>query len=94
MVVEALRTYVRRAINCGVCGRMCTLSWSTFVDTVADGFSSGDLYSGPKCWLGARSSSWPSSGASTVDILRLPVLEMWILFLLSSLKRMKVYVQA
>ena len=68
-VAKALRTYVRRAINCGVCARMCTLSCSTFVETVADGFSSEVLYDGPKCSLGALSNSWPFSEGIVKDWL-------------------------
>jgi hypothetical protein len=43
---------VRREINWGVCGRMCTFSWGISVETVAVGLS--DLYSGPTHLLGAR----------------------------------------
>ena len=49
------RTYVRREISWGVCGRMCTFSWGISVETVAVGLS--DLYSGPTHLLGARPSS-------------------------------------
>jgi len=56
-------------MSCGVCGRMETLSCATLVDTVADGFSSDDLYAGPKCWLGARSR--PSLSATLAGMLRI-----------------------
>lgn len=39
---------VRRAISCGVWGRMCRLSILGAVETVALGFSSNGLYSGPR----------------------------------------------
>jgi hypothetical protein len=40
-------TYVRRAINCGVCCKMCTFSCGASFDTVADGRWSSERYSGP-----------------------------------------------
>lgn len=38
------QTNVNNAINCGVCGRICTFFTSTGFETVASGFLPSDLY--------------------------------------------------
>ena len=63
-------------MSCGVCGRICTLAWVTDLETVAWGLSSGDLYSGPKCWLGARSSASPVGGERSLAMFKLVEVEL------------------
>jgi hypothetical protein len=41
-------SYVNRAISCGVCGKMKTLSWGIGLETVAVGFSAASRYPGPR----------------------------------------------
>jgi hypothetical protein len=46
-------THVSKAMSCGVCFRMWTFSFLTFVETVAVGFCSSGRYDGPRHWAGA-----------------------------------------
>ena len=55
-------TYVRRAISWDVCGKMCTFSWWTSVETVAVGFCAGERYSGPMHWDGPCAGGIGSEG--------------------------------
>ena len=41
-------SYVNKAISCGVCGKMKTLSWGIGLETVAVGFSAASRYPGPR----------------------------------------------
>lgn len=52
----------------GVCGRMCKLLILGFVETVAVGFSSDNLYSGPSCLLGALISGEPFPDSKDISM--------------------------
>jgi hypothetical protein len=45
--------YVNKAMSCGVCGRICTFSKGTSLETVAVGFSAAGRYFGPSPCSGA-----------------------------------------